>query len=866
MANNTVSSIGSAQSSVSSQVYLSRDNTRNQIANHLKTYLELENVDLTKSSFLSFIINIMSTLTGNIMFYQISAYKEFFLTTAQLDESIFNLSAFLGYNTKEAQYATANVLITIPFGFPDANTTFTIPEGFVFKAQQTEFLTYYRTDITVLNNQFAGVKVTEGTDIYNLPVDVDTTANFNFSFVLPLRQYKDVVQEFQVDEDLKTYQFSTIDVPVEGKVAGQVVEVREPGSSGFDLWTEFESIYLMSSIDKGYVSRRTGFGRRLYFGNGLMGVQPEPGSTIRVTVRETEGADGNVIAGSIKSGQRIYNITDSGVQQIVNYTVTNPSPAINGEDEEDTEEIRSNAIANLTALGRLVTYNDYTNTDVVLTSTDEDAVSPIAPNSLAILKRSDIKVNEIMLFTTLLYGTENGETEDSPQTVLEQLVPMRNAWITIDSTAPITTYYLERGSVVNIDGVDYYTLFDITTDNIYNKTAYYHYIMYQITQNPLLVTGYGVDYNLIATTLSVQRSGSQAIFRLLYSTTELDYATTSCEMKIIQNDATYAMVNDSLNQYYELIVDPYTDLPEDTLTLQFTLSTVTETFARYENEFVFRQSLDDFMISNLTANDATSPTQIVIYDVPVIQAEYYDSIDQGNFELVVLQNMLATMEFENYRMLTDFTNVKFAHTTGVMSGMQRNTVSKSPVIDIGLKDVPVAPSRGDRYIVSGLEGGAWEGQQNNIAECTDATAVTWIFIEPVTDDIVYVTNKGLKYIYTGRGGWVAPIYEIPLQIEMEVHRDPLYPDSAVKLSNDIKDALLEEFSERFGVNATIYRSEIIDVVQEVEGVDHVHLLKPESNIFFEFDPYKDFTQQELLEYGPEYIFFTEDDISIAIYG
>ena len=88
------------------------------------------------------------------------------------------------------------------------------------------------------------------------------------------------------------------------------------------------------------------------------------------------------------------------------------------------------------------------------------------------------------------------------------------------------------------------------------------------------------------------------------------------------------------------IIDPYTDLPEDTLTIQFTLSTVTETFARYENEFVFRQSLDDFMISNLTANDSTAPTQIVIYDVPVIQAEYYDSIDQGNFELVVLQNII----------------------------------------------------------------------------------------------------------------------------------------------------------------------------------------------------------------------------------
>ena len=866
MANDTISSTGASETTISSQVYLSRDNTREQIANHLKTYLELENVDLTKSSFLSFIVNIISTLTGNMMFYQISAYREFFLTTAQLDESIFNLSAFLGYNTKEAVYSVGNVLITIPFGFPDATTTFTIPENFVFKAQEIEFIAYYRTDITVLNNQNVGVKVTEGSNIYNLPVVVDTTANFNFSFVLPLRQYKDTVQEFQVDEDLKTYQFSTIDVPVEGKVAGQIVEVRDPGSSGFDLWTEFESLYLMSSTDKGYVSRRTGFGRRLYFGNGLMGVQPIPGSTIRVTVQETDGADGNVIAGSIKSGERVYNIADSGIQQIVNYAVTNPSPATGGEDEEDVEDIRSNAIANIKSLGRLVTYDDYTHTDVVLTSTDEDLVSPIAPNSIAILKRSDIKVNEIMLFTTLLYGTENGTTEDDTLTVVDQLVPMRNAWFSVDSTSPITTVYIERGTVIPIDGVDYYTLFDISTDNIYNRAAYYHYIMDEISQNPLLVTGYGVEYNLVATTLSVQRSGSQAIFRLLYSTTEVDYSTTTCEMKILQDSSTYAMVNDSINQYYEVIIDPYTLLPEDTLTIQFTLSTVTETFARYENELVFRQSLDDFMISNLTANDATSPTQITIYDVPVIQAEYYDGIDQANFELVVLQNMLATMDFVDYRMLTDFTNLKFAHTTGTMSGMQRNEVTKFPVIDIGLTSVPVAPSLGDRYIVTGFEGGAWEGHKDDIAECSDATSVTWIFTEPITDDILNVTNKGVKYIYTGVGGWVVPIYEIPLQLEMEVHRDPLYPDSATQLSNDIKTALIVAFTDRFGVNATIYRSEIIDIVQEIFGVSHVALLKPESNIFFVFEPYKDFTQQELLEYGPEYIFFTEDDISIAIYG
>ena len=70
--------------SISSQIYLSKDEIRLQIIEYMKNYLELENVELTKSSFLSFLINILSSLTSNLLFYQSSVYREFFLTTAQL--------------------------------------------------------------------------------------------------------------------------------------------------------------------------------------------------------------------------------------------------------------------------------------------------------------------------------------------------------------------------------------------------------------------------------------------------------------------------------------------------------------------------------------------------------------------------------------------------------------------------------------------------------------------------------------------------------------------------------------------------------------------------------------------------------------
>ena len=109
------------------------------------------------------------------------------------------------------------------------------------------------------------------------------------------------------------------------------------------LYNLFNSLYLMSSSDRGYVMRVSSIGRKLYFGNQIIGVQPKAGSTVIVEVNETEGSNGNVIAGSITSGQRIYS-QQNNETTVINYDVINPSPAYNGEDEEDLQEIRSNAI------------------------------------------------------------------------------------------------------------------------------------------------------------------------------------------------------------------------------------------------------------------------------------------------------------------------------------------------------------------------------------------------------------------------------------------------------------------------------------------------------------------------------------------
>jgi len=773
---------------ISSQIYSSRDEVRTQITEYIKSYLELENVDLTKSSFLSFIINIISTLTGNLMFYETSIYKEFFLTKAQLPESILNLSAFLGYNSQEASYSTANVLITIPFGF----------------------------------------ETTEENKRYTLPVDIDTEEN-TFSFVLPIRQYKTTVQEFQIDEDVSIYQFITVDVPLDGKVSAMTVEIRNPGDTDFTLWDEFNSLYLMSSTESGYVSRRTDEGRRLYFGNGLIGLQPTPGCTVKVTTSLTEGEDGNVIAGSIQSGERIYTTTLAGINQIVNYDVINTLPSANGEDEESLEEIRRNSISNLTAMGRLVSSNDYENTSVVIEN------SPLASKCLPVLKRSDLKVNDIQLFSTILFGSSSTETDN--------IIPTRN----ITHTIPLTTTYVPRGTEISVSGVSFYTLFDLTID-LLNTAAYYHYIMYELEQTPTLVSSYASEYNLYIDKLTVVKEGELGAFYLHYQSTESDPELSTCKMEDFVNDST------SSNFIYRF--DPYTLIPDNEQTYYFTITDPSSVnIAKYSFDIVFRKSLSNFMLSS-TYSDSTST---IIYDVPVVGKEYYDSISAKSFELQVLQQMMTSMDFTSYRMLTDFTNVKFVNTTGYIENMSYNLTTKSAVINI-VSDLPTSPSLGDRYILKSNVG----SHPDEIAQCTDATNVTWYYTIPISDDIVYVSALGIKYIM-GETGWI-PIpatYSMPLQINLEVFKDSTYTGATSTLATAVRAALVDAFSSRFGPNATIYRSEIIDTVHNVTGVNHCRLKNPQSSIFFSFE-LTDLTTEQLMLYGPEYVYFDTDSITIQV--
>jgi len=725
--------------------------------------------------------------------------------------------------------------MTIPFGFDDPLTTFTIPEGFTFTAGgEQEFITYYTLTITVTNNATVEIVYLEGNKRFILPVSIDPGGE-SFSFVMPARQLKLVVQEFQIDGDTQQYQFVVLDVPLGGQVAGLAVQIQNPGDAGFTLWTEFSSLFLMDPSDKGYTSRRTDTGRRLSFGNGLIGVQPDPGATVLVTAQVTNGASGNVIAGSIREGERIYVSTSAGLNQIVNYEVINNAPAIGGADEESLEAIRSNAIASITALRRLVTEGDYENINVI------EPNLPIAQNSLPILKRSDLQVNEIELFSGILYGTGTEEVDN--------LVPTRNAVLTV----PPTTDRIPRDTVVTIGADQYYTLFDLNIETL-NTVALYDYIIYAVQLIPALETSYPTVYDLYADLLTVTRSGTEGIFELFYKSTESNADLTTCEMLIQSTGATFDMTNDTTAGSFIYTFDPFTDIPEGEQTYDFTIyEPGGNPVAKYSNKVTFRKDLSAFMRSNVI-DDTTA---LIVYDVPVIEKTYYDGINKVNFELEVLQSLVTTVDLSDKRMLTDFINLKFTNTYGLLSGMKLNPTTKTPVISI-LETEPLVCNVGDRFIIT--EEGI---HRDDIIRCTDSTSLIFTYEQPTADSIVYVTDEGEKYIYSERGWILIPLYTIPLLIEVEVFREVTYSGTLSSLITTVQETIYDAFKDRFGTNAFLYRSEIIDVVQDIEGISHCRLILPETSIFFNFE-LKNLTQSQLLRYGPEYVYFTEDNITVRV--
>lgn len=416
-------------------IYSSRDKIREQLLELTRDYLELENFDFNQSSYLSYIINVLSILTSNMIYYNSTIYREFFLTRAQQKESVLNLASMLGHTPELAQPARAQVLMEIPMTFSGNSPVFIIIRGrentfgtdeepFKFYAKDVVYTCLNTIEIRI-NPLTQAVVVTErltetqGGGSRTIPT---TIRDNKLQFLVNTIQLEDIVEEFTIP-NLKPYEFYNEEVRfTKHGYLSEIHFVTEESDTIADQNTRIKyewenaklnSLFLIPENRREFVYRQINTnkynGIKLFFGNGIIGAQPNSGWKGRLYYSLTKGRDGEVIAGSITTADRIWveetirkinnntgEIETKVVSKPLIFKVINTSPSFGGKNAPSINQIREDAIARVQANNRFVSEHDFEN---LL------RINPTLPirNSIHVLKRSDIKFSEINLFTDLVY-------------------------------------------------------------------------------------------------------------------------------------------------------------------------------------------------------------------------------------------------------------------------------------------------------------------------------------------------------------------------------------------------------------------------------------------------------------------------------
>jgi hypothetical protein len=839
------------------KIYSDRDKLRTQIIEYAKDYLEMDNIDLSYSSYLSYLINIISAMTSNLLYYNASVSREFFITKAIQKESVLNLASMLGYSPPFATTAQAQIMVAISIDFSD-DVSISIPSGFK----------YYTADNTVFTqNNSVQIDITNPNDPNSLIIrvqeieEVGTGTNLVKNIPYRLNDNKNIVyfsvtasqEEFETLEfsipSLEPYEFHHVDLTFTGSLSSlAVVTFQDSPESTEDIWTKYDSLFLVPSGVKGFAYRTTGSGGRISFGNGVIGVQPKSNYQCKVTIGKTLGAKGNVIAGSIVKTDKLY-VSDNSINKPIKLRVINTAPVTGGTDAPTIDDIRAAALANVSSSKRLVTMEDYRNMKYIV----EDF--PVN-TSIEVMKRSDIKTNEISLFTELIYD--------------DSVVPMRNTRLVLDSS---NLTYVSAYEEVTIDGEEYKTLFDMEID-LANKECKYIYLLdeAEITASLLSSGVSSLKVLPVYAKFTITRSNTpnddyvtiDFYYQIVNDDGSVDYSIAECKITNDWDYETKDMVHhyssgSTLNYFSTTYLVQEIGYGERVLTFSLQSPTPVTVYFTATVNAIIKRDLSDFMYSAVKTSADAPYYQNCVYDVPVIQKAYYDTIDQVHFNDQILYKIIS-FDVTQYRMLTDFINLKFANSTGYLRNMYYNerrfTVKSTDPITL-----PVTPADGDKYLVTGALN-VFGFDPICVAEW-QAISSSWIRNGLYVNDLIYDDDELKLYIFTG-DNVVEPLMSIPFNIHAVVWRQSGSSITSNTLSQRIKDELISELYSKFGYDKPIYRSEIISTIQSVTGVDHCELLSPPHDIFFEYDVYEDLTQQELLEYTPELVYFDTSTIVLDI--
>lgn len=631
------------------EIFSSRDKIRSSIIDLAKDYLKLEGFDFNQTSYLSYLIDTLSILTANLMYYNSSVYREMFLTKALQRESVLNLSKMIGYSSPLAKPATCSVLLSIPISRFKSTQTVSmqligrsnIPTELTQDLRSQVFKVYAGNTIFALKDT-VNINYVKGSWRVSQQVILDDgNGNLNpngwttiqtresngfLEFYLNFIQLEDVTEVFTIPL-LQPYEFHNLKFIF--KKPGFLSDlgvffVSTSSNEVLEEWVRKDSIFLLSPNEAAYSFRELDSGVVISFGNGIIGKQPQNNSSCVITAGITQGFSGNVISGSIRKADSVYyqygdGTTESSPRSTMEIKVVNKEPAQGGQDPPSVDEIRSNSIKSVSTNNRLVSLYDFENAETVVPDL------PIQ-NVFQVLKRSDLKRNEITLFTDIVYDNI--------------IVPTKNLYITnINFSTEDNEIQYKAGTILNEDPTDddseeYLTLFDIVINKSTKECDYFYYL--DEIDIPVTLVGTKSDpYNIstpilpIFTHIFTDRTSDPELLNVELHTNVLDTSQNySCELtipliskdypstvilnkKIVPNSnstsyifTTEPIFDTSGNTIHPKVIIPLEFVEDGNTNLNFKLSYIdTSSGVEYYNlskvEAVIKRNLSDFMYSQV---------------------------------------------------------------------------------------------------------------------------------------------------------------------------------------------------------------------------------------------------------------------------
>jgi hypothetical protein len=306
---------------------------KQSLKDYLKTLKEFQDFDFEASG-IQQILSLLSYNTAYNAFYLNMVGAEMFLDSAQLRSSVTSRAKAIGYVPTSTISAKATVRVEIE-GVANLSGQFpplvSIKTGHEFIAYSGANRPYtFTPDRTYLVELDSSGKAT---------VDIALVQGKRISFQYTVDQTSPIKQKFEIQN--ANVDINTLKVSVKDSATSNAVKIYAPASNFNQLTGDSLTYFVQENQNELF---------EVYFGENVVGVQPETGNIVILDYAVSVGPDAN--------GLKVFSFIGPSEEYRV-LKITTIEPAKEGKERESNDSIKLLAPLLYETQDRAVTRNDY---------------------------------------------------------------------------------------------------------------------------------------------------------------------------------------------------------------------------------------------------------------------------------------------------------------------------------------------------------------------------------------------------------------------------------------------------------------------------------------------------------------------------